>query len=144
MALKQRHISKNKSRACIEDVMNELTSTQKILAYIWIEWESVEDPIYEASTVNVWIPHNRNPNYARIRMEGDLEFRQFRFQTFGLLELHSNCLKSKLVQISDIHCTVDVRKQNVRFAKPNEKVFGYQTFGYRTFGLFGLRNFSQV
>ena len=35
-------------------------------------------------------------NYAEIRTEGDLVFRQLEFQTFGLLELQPNCLKIKL------------------------------------------------
>ena len=33
---------------------------------------------------------------AEIGMEGSSEFRQLGFQTFGLLELHLNCLKSEL------------------------------------------------
>ena len=34
-------------------------------------------------------------NYAEIGTEGSSEFRQFRFQIFGLLELHLYCLKSE-------------------------------------------------
>ena len=33
---------------------------------------------------------------AEIGTEGSTEFRQFRFQSFGLLELHLNCMKSEL------------------------------------------------
>ena len=33
--------------------------------------------------------------------------------------------------------TVNVQKPNVRFDKPNKKVFRSQTFGFQTFGTFG-------
>ena len=40
--------------------------------------------------------NTERPESKEIRMEGDLEFRQFGFQTYRLLELHPNCLKSEL------------------------------------------------
>ena len=37
--------------------------------------------------------------------------------------------------------TVNVRKRNVRFGKPNVFVFRYRTFGFRQFGSFGFHFF---
>ena len=42
------------------------------------------------TTVNVCIPNDWNPNYAEIKSEGSLEFRQFGFQTFGLSEIQTD------------------------------------------------------
>ena len=47
------------------------------------------------------------------------------------IEIQAVCIVQILPSVSN---TVDVRKRNVRFGKPNEIWFGYWTFGFQTFG----------
>ena len=79
------------SDICPKSGQKDKKSSFWTVAKAVIQWKS-----RSRTTVNVWNPNCQHANYAEIQMEGSSEFRQFGFQTFGLLELHLNCLKSKL------------------------------------------------
>ena len=68
--------------------------------------------------------------YAKIGMEGGSEFRQFQFQTSGLLELPLNCLKSELATptlLQYLFKPVGTGLEMVLCLTNRNILFGYQT-----------------
>ena len=89
--------------------------------------------IIHTYTVNVWIRNNWNLNYAEIGTEGSLGFRQFGFQTFGLLELQSTS-EIRTVRILDRSILFGCNFCSVlKVSEIRTILFGFQT-------LFSVRN----
>ena len=72
------------------------------------------------------------------------DFRQFSKSEQIYNRTEVSCLKSERVRISDVYCTVNVRKPDVRIAKPDIKMSGFRTSGYRTSGWYQSVRLSDV